>query len=103
MLSTRQATRTSQGTSMRMYVDPARIMYNIHRFTHHQAGKSYLRQAQVLSQSESPNDAVQAYIEAANSFRKCNPEMSAKCYLSAIDIYNDMVVEYFTIRNKFIA
>lgn len=58
---------------------------------HYQAGRAYLRQAETTLQTDSPNDAVQAFIEAANSYRKSDLEKSAKCYLSAIDIYNDTV------------
>lgn len=56
---------------------------------HAEAGNAYLKQAETIRQTDSPNDAVQAFVEAANSFRKCDVEKSAKCYLSAIDIYND--------------
>ena len=62
-----------------------------------QAGKSYLRQAEVIRTTDSPNDAVEAFVDAANSFRKTDAGMAAKCYLSAIDIYKEMVLFIFSI------
>jgi hypothetical protein len=52
-----------------------------------------------MRQTDSPNDAVQAYVEAGNIFRKCDVELSVRCYLSAIDIYNDTVYIFLRYAN----
>lgn len=60
-----------------------------------EAGKSFLKSAEIkLNIRSTKLDAISNYTDAANCFRKTNPEATVDCLLKTAEIYTDTVLLY---------
>ncbi|XP_050183177.1 alpha-soluble NSF attachment protein-like, partial [Myiozetetes cayanensis] len=55
-----------------------------------EAGSAFCRASRLHEQLQSKPDAASRLVDAANAFKKCDPQEAVSCLLRAIDIYTDM-------------
>lgn len=55
-----------------------------------QAGRSFCSAAEIQLKQNAKHEAANSYNEAANSFKKCDPQEALNCLQRSCDIYIDM-------------
>ncbi len=57
-----------------------------------EAGQAFVKSAELnLQKGDAKHEAASNYVDAANCFKKSNPQAAVDCMLKAVDIYTDMV------------
>lgn len=56
-----------------------------------QAGRAFCSAAEILLKQNTKHEAANMYNEAANSFKKIDPQEALNCLQKSCDIYIDMV------------
>ncbi len=72
-----------------LYIQAANLFKIAKKWT--EAGRAFVKAAELyLARGDAKHDAAQQYAEAANCYRKVNPQLAVDCLVKSAEIYTDM-------------